>query len=133
MKMQISLIALMLMIFLYSDILKIDDNISGNWVGNYNKNKISIEFNDDNACVIRLINKKTNKIETISGNYNLDISKNPIPISIRNIKELNYSLYGIIKFVDKDSIQISTFSTKLKLNPISFDTTKIIKLERSQK
>ena len=131
--MQISLIALMLMIFLYSDILKIDDNISGNWVGNYNKNKISIEFNDDNACVIRLINKKTNKIETISGNYNLDISKNPIPISIRNIKELNYSLYGIIKFVDKDSIQISTFSTKLKLSPISFDTTKIIKLERSQK
>jgi len=132
MKLKISLIALMAILFVYGDIFNNDKNIHGSWEGTYHSNKISMEFNIDNACIIKLIDRETNKTETISGTYYLDFSKHPFVISIRNIKELNYTLYGILKFVKKDLIQISSFLTKSKLNTLSFDSADLINLERSE-
>ena len=99
-----------------------DTNIYGQWKGSYNGHEVSFIFRSDNTCALSFLNEHTKKHETISGNYELNILKRPIPLSIHNIAQLNYPLHSIIEFIRDDSIRIAKFSPKLKLRPISFGT-----------
>jgi hypothetical protein len=105
-------------------------DIIGRWEGIYNDNELSFVFNNDNTCVLKYYNKKSNKLETIKGNYELDISKKPISLSIRNIPQLNHPLYSIIEFNGNNFIKIAEFSPKWRLRPIAFDSEKSINLKR---
>lgn len=110
--------------------LNTDADIYGGWSSNFNNHEFVVVFKNDKTCMLRYFNKESNKFETISGNYELDFSKKPIPLSIRNIPELNHPLHTIIKFVNDDSILMAEFSSKWRLRPISFEIGKTIKLSR---
>ena len=114
-----------------NNINKVAD-IYGIWKGSHYKNEISIIFNKDFTCVLKYFDLESNNFETITGNYELDFSKTPISLSIRNISQLNHPLHTIIKFINDDSIMMAEFSTKAKLRPIAFETEKIIILNRIQ-
>ena len=105
-------------------------NIHGNWKGSYYGHELSFVFKRDSTCVVTYFEKQLNKFETINGNYELDFSKTPIPLSIRNIPQLNHPLHTIIEFICDDSIRIADFSPKWRLRPISFVAGKVINLKR---
>jgi hypothetical protein len=107
-------------------------NIHGNWKGIYNDHKLSFVFKSDNTCVFNFFDKQSNAFITINGNYELDFSKKPIPLSIRKIPQMNNPLFTIIEFINVDSIRIAEFSTKWRLRPISFENGKTINLIRIQ-
>lgn len=106
--------------------------IMGLWEGIYNKKYISINFMDSNECEIIFENDEEELIEKIKGNYEIDFSKNPIPLSIRNISKLNHPLYTIIDLMNKDEIRIAKFGDRWKLRPISFNIDEYIILKRIQ-
>ena len=112
-----------------SDIKK-ETDIYGHWQGVYNGKDISFVFNADKTCVLKFIDKQANTTDTINGNYELDISKMPIPMSIRNIPQLPNPLHTIIEFINDDSIRIAEFSPRWRLRPISFSSGKVMLLKR---
>ena len=86
--------------------------------------------------VVSLLSYKdiaTGSVETIKGNFEIDFSKFPIPLSVRNIPELKHSLYTIVEFVDIDSIKIANFSPRWRFRPISFNRNTSIHLKRFNK
>ena len=110
--------------------LNTDANIYGNWKGIYNDHELSFVFKSDNTCVFNFFDKQSNMFKTINGIYELDFSKNPIPLSIRKIPQLNNPLFTIIEFIRDDSIRIAEFTPKWRLRPISFVNGKTINLIR---
>jgi hypothetical protein len=107
-----------------------DSKFYGSWAGVYNDHEVLFIINNDNSCVLKYYNEQSSNLETINGNFELDISKKPIPFSIRNIPQLNHQLHTIIGFIDDDSIRIAEFSSKWRLRPISFNSENTIYLKR---
>ena len=107
-----------------------DANIYGIWKGSYNDHELSFVFKSENTFIFKYFDKQSNKLHTINGSYELDFSKKPVPLSIRNIPQLNYQLHTIIEFIGDDSIRIALFSSKWRLRPISFETGQTINLKR---
>lgn len=105
-------------------------DIQGNWQGTYEGKDILFVFNTDKTCVLKFVDKQSNTTDIINGNYELDLSKKPIPMSIRNIPQLNYPLHTIIEFIGDDSIRIADFSPRWRLRPISFSNGKVMNLVR---
>ena len=107
--------------------------IYGLWEGMYSNRYISIHFKTNKKCEIILKEIEMKSNEKMNGDYEIDFSKKPIPLSIRNIPQLNYSLHTIVDFINEDSIRIARFATRWKLRPISFFPDKDIALRRVKK
>ena len=115
--------------FLIKDITTIRD-ITGRWEGSTSNRFLSCVFNTDETCTLTLLNTTVNKREMISGVYELDFSKKPITLSIKNIPQLGHPMHTIIEYVNGDSIRIAEFSPKWRLRPVSFDPGKMLGLKR---
>lgn len=107
-------------------------NIHGNWKGFYNNQDILFIFEEDKSCEFRFYDDHLNKLIILKGEFEIDYSKRPIPLSIRHIKQVEHSLHTIIKFIDTDSIIISEFSKRSKLRPITFSEEKQLILTRTK-
>ena len=105
-------------------------DIYGNWQGTYKNKELSFIFNSDKTCLLKFVDKQSNIIDKINGNFELDLSKKPIPLSIRNIPQINHPLHTIIEFIGDDSIRIAEFSPRWRLRPISFRNGKVMSLKR---
>ena len=79
------------------------EDIYGDWEGESQEEKIIISFSSENKSVLSFNNKESNTVEVLHGNYEIDFSKRPIPLSINNIQELNHSLHTIIRINDDDT------------------------------
>ena len=99
--------------------LNINANIYGNWEGIYNEQELSFVFNPDKICVLKFVDKQSNLVEAINGEYELDFSKKPIPLTIRNIPQLAHPLYTIVEFISDDSIRMAKFSLYLVVSSIA--------------
>ena len=124
------LFILLLLYLISCNNLNIETNIHGNWKGIYNGQALLFIFKSDKTCVLTFVDKQSNAIKTITGKYELDLSKKPIPLTIRNIPQLNHPLYTIVEFINDNSMKIAEFSPKWKLRPITFEIGKIINLKR---
>ena len=126
------LTSILLTLFIIScENLNSQDNIYGNWVGIHNGYETSFVFETDSTCTFNYYDKYSGGFKSINGKYKLDFSKNPIPLSIRNIAQLNNGLYTILEFINKDLIRIVEFSPKWRLRPISFDNSKTLFFKRT--
>lgn len=105
-----------------------NSNIYGLWTGIYKGKTITLKMNEDNTCQLNYYEKED--IVKISGSYELDYSKRPIPMDITNISEINNSLYTIIEFVGINTIVLAEFSPEWKLRPITFENGKSVELKR---
>jgi hypothetical protein len=97
-----------------------DVTIDGSWDGEDENISVSINFKSDSTCSINILNKASGLMELIEGSYFMDTKKNPIPLTIRNSKQLTHAIHTIIEFQSHDSLRISYFSAKEKLRPLSF-------------
>ena len=113
--------------------LKTNTNISGNWTGEFKNQKLLFNFKPNQKAILIFVDTKSANADTIIGNYELDLSKKPIPLTIKNIHQFNHPLHTIIEFINKDSIKIAGFSPKWRLRPISFKIEKTLRLKRIKK
>ena len=104
-----------------------DSDLCGIWV-NYDKSNV-FRFNQDKTCTITY---KLGESDTflITGNYEVNFNKKPIPLTIRNIPQLNHPLHTIIKFRGENELFISEFAPRWRVRPISFHGKKITILKK---
>ena len=110
-----------------------DNNIIyGKWEGQSQEKIFLFEFKQDQTCDLLIKDNGLNLIEKINGNFEIDYSKNPIPLSINNITQLSHPLYTIIDFINNDSIKVAYFAPKWKIRPLSFSHEKTIIIKRKK-
>ena len=108
-------------------------NILGFWEGDLNGKALMFEFKNDQTCILSFRDKKSGLAEMLYGNFDIDLSKEPIPLSIRNIPKLNHPLHTVVKFIRYDSIRLAMFSPSWKIRPISFESNTSMNLKRVKK
>ena len=108
------------------------EDIYGVWKGEFQGKELLVKFERDQTCVLSFMNKESNSVEILNGNFEIDFSKKPIPLTVRNIPQLNHPLYTIVEFIRSDSIRLASFSPRWRLRPISFNRSTSINLERVQ-
>jgi len=118
-----------IILFSCGDIVR-EQDIIGIWSGEYNGNELLFEFNSDYSCVLSFDDKVLNTQEILNGDFEINYSKTPAILSIRNIQQLTHPLHTIIEFENTKSIRIAGFSPRWKLRPISFDLDTNMELER---
>ena len=69
----------------------------------------------------------------LTGTYDINFSKHPVPLTVRNIPQLTHPLHTIIDFVTRDQIRISQFAPRWRTRPISFDPHSELILRRSKR
>lgn len=108
------------------------EGIYGVWEGVYQGDELSFTFNTDGTCLLSFNDNVTGETEEIRGTFELNLSKNPIPLSINNIPQITNGLYTIIEFTDEDSLKIADFSPRWRLRPLSFESGTYMRLKRVQ-
>jgi len=108
------------------------EDIFGVWKGEFQDQELLFKFKSDQTCVLSFRNKESGSVEILNGNFEIDLSKEPIPLSVRNIPQLNHPLYTIVEFIGSESIKLASFSPRWMLRPISFNRSTSINLERVQ-
>ena len=106
------------------------ENIVGVWKGESKDETFIFKFYDNGTCVLIFRNNASDSSEEMHGNFEIDISKKPILLTIRNIPQLQHPLHIIIRFVGNDSLIVAYFSEHLKLRPLAFEENKTINLKR---
>ena len=109
------------------------ENIYGVWKGESQGVEIVFRFFNDGACVFSFKNYASSSTEQLNGNYEIDFSKKPIPLTVRNIPQLNHPLHTIVEFIEDDSITIAYFATRWRLRPISFHLNTSMNLKRADR
>lgn len=105
-------------------------DIYGTWRGELQGKVLLFQFKSDQTAILSFMDIASGTVEEITGNFEVDCSKKPIPLSIRNIPQLNHPLHTIIKFSEDDSIQLVNFSPRWRLRPISFIGMTSVNLKR---
>ena len=91
--------------------------IYGDWAGKIENNNIFLTFNKDQTCQFFIDQDSS----IIKGNFEIDFSKTPIPLSINNISNLDYNIYTILEFKNKNELKLGKFAKRWRLRPIAFD------------
>jgi hypothetical protein len=124
-----------------------EEDLYGTWIGNKGEFHIVLSFSQDSSFEM-----KFNQSDSIKGTFEVDFSKTPIPLSVRNIPSLTFEvdfsktpiplsvrnipslqhpLHTIIQFKDPNTIIMGEFASRLKLRPITFNPDEIIIFTRS--
>ena len=127
----ISCIFVIFMIFSCVDSPK-RQSIYGIWIGEHKGKELRFEFKKNQTCKLSFKDRQSDSVELLNGDFEIDYSKKPIPLSIKNIPQINYPLHTIIEFKKGDEIRIAGFAKRWRLRPISFDseTSMILKYDK---
>jgi hypothetical protein len=106
-------------------------DIWGVWSGSSQGEQLAFEFRPDGKCLLTFVNEASGDTNTLHGRYKLDFTKQPVPISIRGIKEIPDALHAIVDFQNDGTIRFSQFSTRWRLRPVSFESDKTLILRRA--
>ena len=113
-------ILIAILFFLSCDHSYSNKDLIGVWSGYYMDKHITIVFEEKNFQQT-IEDQKNNKSENFNGIYSVNFTKKPIPLSFKNISNLNHPLYTTIYFKDNNTIKMTQFSQKWRLRIISFD------------
>lgn len=105
-------------------------DFKGKWKGSHNDLLVTLLINSDHTCNLELKNSLNEILETFSGVCNIDSQKYPNAFSIKNITNRSFSIYSLIRKVNKTTIQVTAFSTKWRLRDVSFTNENIINLSK---
>ena len=107
-----------------------ENDLHGMWVGENEKVRIAFSFNPDNTCEFAYT-KKGQKLIKMTGVFEVNFAKKPIPLTIRNIPQLNHPLHTIIEFKESDALRMAEFAPRWRLRPIAFNRDTEIIFRRS--
>ena len=118
--------------FVSCEKISTQDDITGIWKGHHLGLELIFDFNHDGTCSLIVKDSTSNLTEILNGNFVMDFSKKPIPLSIRNIPQLNHPLHSIVELLGTDSIRLGNFGPRWTVRDISFDQNKSIILKRDK-
>lgn len=106
-----------------------EDEIIGLW-----KNKdINIEFTSNRKVIIKILKEDGTLEKQLLGSFNINLSKHPVTIDLKNLNGISGSLFAIIKINKELELIMSKFSTSWKQRPLSFNNRDIIKFIKGNK
>ena len=108
-----------------------EQNIYGVWRGESGGAELVFRFFKDNTCEFSFKYRATGSPQVLKGKFEIDFTKRPITLSVRNIAKLNHSLHTIVDFSEEDSIRIAHFAQRWRLRPITFDRDATMLLKRA--
>jgi hypothetical protein len=120
------------LVLLYASCQKVpsQENIYGFWEGNFRGKELMFEFTSDKTCVMSITDKASGTVEMLNGSFEMDFSKKPISLSIRNIPQLDHPLHTIVEFIGSDSISLAYFAPKERFRPVAFTRSTNLDLKR---
>ena len=107
-----------------------EEGIYGLWTGEHGGRRLAFRFGRDGRCELRFEDEPSGATLILQGNFEVDFSKDPIPLTIRNIPQLPHPLHTAIEFTSNDSIRMATFATRWRLRPITFERDHTTTLQR---
>ena len=105
-------------------------DLIGTWEGaSKEMSSVVVSFAPDGKYRFEYVDQQ-GEIHTLTGDYETNFSKAPVPLSIRNIRQLPHPLHTLIQFRGPDSLRMGSFAPRWRLRPITFDPATQILLER---
>jgi len=95
------------------------ETLNGQWIGKHKNYEIILAIKKDNKCSLDLRISSSDKVEKFNGDCSIDITKKPYSFIMKNIFELNTSLYSLVTIRNNNIIHMSEFSTKWRLRPVT--------------
>ncbi len=127
---RILLFAILSFTILFSSIHADKKDLWGIWRGELNGKEYKFKFNADKTCELSIIDKASGSVTSIDGNFETDFSKRPVPLTIRNIPQLNHPLHTILLFKGDGTMMVGDFAPRWRLRPIAFSKHTSIVLYR---
>ena len=104
----------------------------GTWRGDQAGQRITFNFQSDRRCELRFEDTKTGEVTVWRGKFETNFSKSPVPLSIRNIPELEYSLHTVVRFESDGHLIVAPFAPRWRLRAIAFDPERSMRLARAR-
>jgi hypothetical protein len=105
--------------------------LTGVWAGEHDGRSLRFEFRPDYGCILHFTDVTTGDVVSLKGRYELDLTKRPVPLTIRGMAQLDHPLHTIVAFTDPDTIVMGKFSKRWRLRPVAFQEGAAISLVRS--
>ena len=101
-------------------------DLVGSWRGEHRGNILVFRFDSDGTCVLEFLDKSSRATTVVSGNVEVLFSKTPIPLSIRNIPQVNHPLHTIIELQREGVLRMAPPAPRWRLRHISFPPDSMI-------
>ena len=107
-----------------------EENIYGVWKGFQDSKEFVFTFNRDGTCVLQFSEEAAGKMDVLKGDYEMDFTKQPVPLTVRNLAQLSHAIHTIVEFVNTDSIKVAHFASKRRLRPLAFGSSGNLHLKK---
>lgn len=104
-------------------------SLLGVWEGFDPDNGVRFEFQRNGRCELALP-ESFGEPSRLTGDYWVDYSKRPIPLTVRNLPQLGHPLHTIVEFRSKDEIWVGDFAPRWRLRPLSIKKDTVLRLKR---
>jgi hypothetical protein len=105
-------------------------DLVGTWQGEGQQiSAVIITFEEDGTFLFQYADSDGFS-HSLSGNYEADFTKSPIPLSLRGIPQLPHPLHTVIQFTGPNSLRMGGFAQRWRIRPITFDPANTVVLER---
>ena len=106
------------------------EDLIGTWEGaSKEMSSVVVSFAADGRCRLEYVDPQ-GEIHCLTGDYEADFSKAPVPLSIRNIPRLPHPLHTILRVEGPDSLRMGGLAPRWRLRPIAFEPATEILLVR---
>jgi len=90
---------------------------------------IEVEFLESNEFRMHIVTKKGDSL-TYDGQYEVDFSKYPVPLTMRGIPQLPHAIHTIIDLRDRESMRMGAFAERWRLRPTDFNPATAMTLKK---
>ena len=105
-------------------------DLVGTWQGEGQQiSAVVFTFKEDGTFLFEYVDSEAIS-HSLSGDYEADFTKSPVPLSLRSIAELSHPLHTVIQFTGPNSLRMGGFAHRWKVRPITFDPASTVLLER---
>ena len=106
------------------------DELSGEWRGSFKQSTILLRISSGGKCILRVGKELGDEMDQFTGTCRINGSKRPYELSINNIDETLYPLHSLMLPLNKQSIQMTEFSSKWRVRALNFNTDNTIILNK---
>ena len=94
------------------------DALYGTWEGKIGERSVRLELATDGGCRLKLPTGESDV--WYSGHCEMNLEKHPIPLTMRQISQLDHPLHTIIELAGPDTLHMAPFASRWRLRPIAF-------------
>jgi hypothetical protein len=90
---------------------------------------IEVEFLENNDFRMHIVTRKGDNF-VYDGQFEVDFSKYPAPLTLRGIPKLPYAIHTIVELRDRETLRMGAFAEKWRLRPTDFNPTNVMTLKK---